>query len=129
MKEERKELLEEWVDISWWDRLRSKFQRTPAIVGIYNMAYSSFIVGIVTHPELEVVEVHAQEMVVVLKDKKYSFWIANYPYSYGNLTGLRWGHKWSHSYLNWEAVLKVRELQLRHKQTFFEKYDEDQKKL
>jgi hypothetical protein len=129
MKEERKELLKEWRDISWWDKLRSKFQDTPATFGKYNQAYSNFILNIVTDPNLEVVEINKYRMVVILKGEEYSFWIANYPYSYGTLKGLHTNHKWFHSEVNWEAVLKVRELQMKYKKSFFAKYDEDQKQL
>lgn len=128
MKEERAELLKGWRDISWWDRVRSCFQKTPATFGKYNQAYSDLVIRLLSDEDLKVVEVTKHRMLVDSGGKRYDFWISNYPYYYGGLR-LHSTHKWFHSKLNWEAILMVRELQLQHREEFFRNYDEDQSKL
>ena len=128
MKEERKQLLQDWRDISWRDRLRSCLQNTPANFGEYNQAYSDFIISLLSADDLAVVGVDKYRMDVKSNGSVYSFKIGNYPYSYGTIN-VHHTHKWFHSNLNWEAILKVRELQLKQKDKFFKDYDEDQSKL
>ena len=129
MAEERKKLVKEWRNISLWDKFRAIFYKTPATFGGYNQAYSAYVIKLLNDPSLKVVEVLKHDMVVTVGDRQYEFWISNYPYSYGKLGRLGITHQWSYSNLNWEAVLKVRELQLRHREEFFRKYDEEQSKL
>ncbi|AUR91580.1 hypothetical protein NVP1161O_138 [Vibrio phage 1.161.O._10N.261.48.C5] len=129
MAEERKKLLKEWRDISLWDKICSKIWNTPATSGNYSQAYSDCILDLLGDPSLKVVEVSKHRMVVTVEDRQYEFWTSNYPYFYGNLERLGVTHQWSHSNLNWEAVLKMRELQLQHREEFFRKYDEEQSKL
>tara|TARA_Y100001956_G_C4044825_1_gene152271 strand:- start:61 stop:447 length:387 start_codon:yes stop_codon:yes gene_type:complete len=128
MKEERKELLKSWRSISWWDKLRACYQKTPATFGEYNQAYSDFVISLLSSEDLVVEDVSKYRMDIKSGGRIYSFWIGNYPYSYGDIK-LPVFHKWFHSNLNWEAVLKVRELQLKQKDKFFKDYDKDQSKL
>ena len=129
MAEERKKLVKEWRDISLWDRLRATIYKTPDTLGRYNQAYSDYVIKLLNDPSLKVVEVLKHRMVVTVEGRQHEFWISNYPYSYGKLERLGITHQWSYSNLNWEAVLKVRELQLQHREEFFRKYDEEQSKL
>ena len=128
MKEERSKLYNEWRDISLWDKLRSLFQPTPANCVEYNQAYSDFVIKILTCETLEVLCIDKYEMKISSNGNIYTFWISNYPYSYGTIK-LDYGHRWFYSKLTWEAVLMVRRLQLKHREEFFRKYDEEQSKL
>lgn len=128
MQEERSELLKGWRDISWWDRLRSCFQKTPATFGEYNQAYSDIVISILSAEDLKVVKVTKYDLVIESEGKRYELSITNYPYSYGQLR-LHNTHKWFHSKLNWEAILMVRKLQLQHREEFFRNYDDEQSRL
>lgn len=127
--EERKELLKEWRDISLWDKICSKIWSTPSTFGNYNQAYSDYILSLLDNPSLKVIEVSKHTMKISSRGKIYEIWISNYPYYYGKIEKLGLNHKWFHSNLNWEAILKVRKLQLQYREQFFREYDEEQSKL
>ncbi len=122
--EEREKLVKKWRDISLWDRFRSCYQQTPATFGSYNKAYSDYILRLLDAEDFEVVEVGKYDLAFTVKERKHCFSISSYPHAYGNLK-LPYTHKWFHSNVTWEVVLRVRDIQLKHREQFFADYDKE----
>lgn len=109
-----KDLKRSLRDISLWDRFCSLIEKSPVTFGesyneIYDKSLSDFIDG-----GVEVVDIGRYEMTIKSKQtgKCITLWVSNYPYSYA------YGYSSScgRMFPSWKTILKVREIQLTHKE-------------
>lgn len=108
--------------ISIFDRLRARIFKYPSSLSISCELYDEWLDNFL-NDGVVVISVTRHRM--TLKNthgKVVTFWVSNYPYSYGNRTGVHSDHPHWLLTPNWSLVLKLREIQLSRKEEIIENY-------
>lgn len=108
--------------ISIWDRIVSLIYRAPAnsrYCDIYDQWLNERLDSIIS---VEKCEEH--ELVLSTKKGHVSIWVSNYPYHYGG-PSIGMHQKFISRTPSWRTIIKIREIQLSHRDKVIRHYKED----
>ena len=117
-----KNLKNDLREISVIDRIRARMHKYPSNIGDTCELYDQWVCEFLDSG-VAVVKVDRHVMTLSSDDGRTAeFWIANYPYSYGNrcdvgVSDNHWG-----LFPRWDLVLRLRELQLISRQEIIDNY-------
>lgn len=121
-KTKLQELNHKLREISIFDRLKARVFKYPSSFSRNCETYDEWLDGFLSDG-VQIVSITQYDM--TLKNahgKVVTFWIANYPYSYGYRNDVTFRHPhWSLT-PKWTLVLQLREIQLSRKQEIIENY-------
>jgi len=116
-------LKQELRKVSLWDKIGSKLSTSPSsnYCEFYDTWLSSFLVGVVEVTDIDMYTMSLKNN----QGKTATFWVSNYPYSYGNREGVNTNHPHFTLRPSWKNVLKLRELQLSKKDELIERFSKE----